>query len=61
MLLTGYCLGDEIVEVAMGGACGTYGGEQNIELSISVTKTKIKLSFGEPRLRLRMILKYNLK
>jgi hypothetical protein len=48
VLLTGYCLGDEIVEVVMSGACGTNEGEEKIEWSLSVTKTKIKLSFGEP-------------
>ena len=31
VLLTGYCLDDEIEEIVIGGACGTYGGEEKIE------------------------------
>jgi hypothetical protein len=33
-------LGDEIEEVVMGGACGTYEGEEKDEYSVSVPKLK---------------------
>ena len=50
MLLTQYCAGDKIEKNEMGGACGTYGGEERV-YRVLVGKPEGKRPVGRPRRR----------
>jgi hypothetical protein len=46
-----YCLDDQIGNYEVGGACGTYGGEEQRTQRVSVGKPEGKRQLGRPRHR----------
>jgi hypothetical protein len=61
VLLTKYCLGDQMEEVKTCGACSAYGPQESNIFTVLLRKPEGKRPFGKPRHRWEGTIKMDLR